>query len=222
MDRDIALHAVRERFETLVWSLLEQLEQTLGDFNKVKHVDPTDLRAVGSALNAALASAADAIGLHNHGLEVVYCRNGQSNKLSGAIEFADGDHNVSFELHLSGPRGGTSKSAHQFAGNDIEQEPSFPGFEIEAPPDLLFFVACHLAPTGMSIARAFLKFADGVDQRKIEIHRSIKDSGAVSVAGGPVDGLIGSKLIKKQTGEQEQNGSKTAKRGDAASSSKKT
>lgn len=223
MSRDSVLQAARERFETPIWALLGQLENTLADFAKVQHIDMSDLRAVGSVLNSALPDAADAAGFTDHGLEVVHCRNGQSNKVAGTITLGDEDHQVSFELHLCGPRGGTSKMAHQFAGYDIEQEPTFPGFELDAPPDMLLFIACHLSGTGMTITRAYLKFADGVDQRKIEIHRDISTTTAGVIADAPVEGPAGAKLtIKKPKGDQEQDGGKADKRGDAASSSKKT
>lgn len=223
MDRDSALQAARERYEIPMWRLLTQLEDTLGDFSRIRHIEPTDLRAVGSTLNAALANAADAASISDHGLEINYCRNGQSNKMSGSIQVGGDAYKVSLELHLCGPQGGTSKSAHQFAGYDVESEPTFPGFEVEAPPDILLFVACHLAPTGASISRAFLKFADGMDQRKIEIHRHSTDSAIGFVAESPVDGPAGAKItLKKPKGEEEQDGSKTAKRRHAASRSKET
>lgn len=223
LDRDNALQTARGRFEAPIWALLGQLEHTLTDFAKVQHIDLTDLRAVGSVLNSALPDAANTASVADHGLEVAHCRNGQSNKVAGTITLDGDDYRISFELHLCGPRGGTSKAAHQFAGYDIEQEPTFPGFKLEAPPDMLLFVACHLSGTGATIERAYLKFADGVDQRKIEIHRDIPTAMASAAVDAPVEGPAGAKLtIKKPMGDQEQDGSKADKRGDAASSSKKT
>jgi len=220
LDRDSALQAVRQRFEPAIWSLLGQLEVTLGGLAKVKHVDLNDPRAVGSVLNSTLPDAANAAKLSDHGLEVVYCENGRSNKVSGSLIVGGKERTASFELHLSGPRGGTSKSAHQFASYDIEGEPTFPGFEMDAPPELLFFVACHLNGTGVSIGRAYLKFADNVDQRKIEIHREVPPMAAGAEVAGPVDGPSGTKLkLKKRVGDKDENGGKADKRGDAASSS---
>lgn len=220
LDRDSALQAARERFEAPMWALIGQLEATLADFAGVQHVNLTDPRAVGSVLNGALPNAAEAASLVDHGLEVTYFRDGQSNKVVGSLEVAGEERSVSFELHLSGPRGSTSKAAHQFAGYDIEREPTFPEFEVEAPPDILLFIACHLSGTGVSIARAFLKFADGVDQRKIEIHRSAPPMTAGVVEPVPVNGPAGAKLtIKKPKGELTKNGSTTDKRRDAAPSS---
>lgn len=220
LNRDTALQAAREHLEVPVWGLLSQLEATLADLAKVRHVNLSDPRAIGSVLNSALSDAAVAAKISDHGLEVAYCENGQSNKLTGHLTIEGKKYSVSLELHLAGPRGGTSKKAHQFAAYDIEGEPTFPGFEIEAPSDLLFFVACHLSGTGASISSAFIKFADKIDQRKIEIHRDIPPMTAGIAETGPVDGPSGTKMtLKKPKGEESGNGSKTDKRGDAASSS---
>lgn len=223
MDRDTALQAARERFEQPIWALLDRLEATLGGLAGVEHIDLGDARAVGSVLNCALPDAATAAGLDGEGLAVAYCQNGQSNKVTGTIALSGEDHDVSFEMHLCGPRGGTSKSSHQFAGYDIESEPTFPGFEVEAPPSLLLFIAAFLSGTGVRFERAFLKFADGVDQRKIEILRDAHPGVAGAAAGGPAEGPEGAKLkVKKPEGEKEHNGSETYQRGDAASSSQET
>lgn len=220
MGRDDALQVVRERYEAPVWSLVEQLQRTLADLAKVEHIDLADSRAIGSVLNGALANAAVAADLSAQGLEAVYVQKGQSYKLAGTLRLAGKDFPVSFELHLSGPRGGTSKSSHQFVAYDIEGEPSFPGFEMEAPAELLFFVACYLNGTGASIARVFIKFADGVDQRMIELHRAAPPATAVSEGTAPLIAPTGTKLVpKKSKGERIQNGSTADKRGDAASSS---
>lgn len=225
MDRDSALQAARERFEPPMWGLVGQLEGTLSDLSRVEHMNLTDLRAVGSVLNSALADAAIAAKLSDHGLEVSYFKDGQSNKVIGSLVVADEEYSVSFEFHLSGPRGGTSKTAHQhakcdFTVCDIDQQPSLFAYDVEAPVRLLFFVACHLSGTGISVARAFLKFADGVDQRMIQIHRAAQPKAASAAVISPVDGPAGAKFtIKKSKGERTENGSTTNKRGDAAPSS---
>lgn len=220
MDRDSALHALRERYSDPVWALIGQLEVTLSDYSKVTHADLSDPRALGSILNSALPEAAIAAGIHEHGLEVRYCPNGRSNKLSGTFRSGDLVYGVSFELHLSGPQGGTSKAAHQFAEHDVETAPLFAGFAEAAPSDLLLFLACHLSGTGASVARVFFKFADKVDQRKIEIHRSALPMRAGIAETNPADGQVGSKLtIKRPKEDQTENGSASDKRGDAASSS---
>lgn len=217
MDRDYALQAARARYEVPVWALIEQLEETLKDLARVKYIDVTDARAVGSVINSALSEAALAADLPDAGLDVVYVRDGRSNKINAFLE----GKKVSFELHLCGPRGGTTKSSHQFAGHDIEREPSLPGFVIETSAELLFFIGLHLTGTGTSIARAYFKFADGVDQRMIEIHRASPMSLPSTVDGKPMDGPSGTKMtIKKTKGEQTENGSTTDQRGDAAPSSK--
>jgi len=195
----------------------------LSGLASVEHIDLGDARAVGSVLNCALPDAATAAGFGNEGLEVAYCQNGQSNKVTGTIALSGEDHEVSFEMHLCGPRGGTSKSSHQFAGYDIESEPNFPGFEVEAPPSLLLFIACFLSGTRVRFERAFLKFADGVDQRKIEIFRDMRPGVAGVADGGPAELPEGAKLkLKKTEGNKEQDGGETYQRGDAASSSKET
>lgn len=216
MDREVALQAVRERFEQPVWDLIQQLEVTLSDLARVTHIDLSDPRAVGSVLNSALPDAAIAANLSDYGLTVAYFKDGQSNKVTASLD----DKSVSFELHLCGPRGGTSKVSHQFAGKDIEREPSLPGFVVEAPPGLLFFIGLYLRATGAAVEKAFLKFADGVDQRMIEIHRPAHDVSDGIVADAPLDGPAGSKFkIKTTKGEDQENGSTSNKRGNAAPSS---
>lgn len=223
LDRDTALQAARERFEQPIWDLLGRLETTLTGLAGVEHMDLGDARAVGSVLNCALPDAASAANLEADDLAIAYCQNGQSNKITGTIALSGDDHNVSFEMHLCGPRGGTSKSSHQFAGYDIEREPKFPGFDVEAPPSLLLFIACFLNGTGVRFERVFLKFADGVDQRKIEIFRDIFPEVAGAADSSPAEGPEGAKLrVKKPEGEKEEDGSETNQRGDAASSSQKT
>ena len=217
MDREFALQAARERFEEPVWSLIAQLEATLSDLSRVQHIDLTDPRAVGSVINNALPDAAQTAGLADHGLEAVYVTDGRSNQVTAELNGKP----VNFELHLCGPRGGTSKSSHQFAGHDIEREPALPGFVVEAPPGLLFFICLFLSSTVTTVHRAFIKFADGVDQRMIEIHRAVPSSMTGDVGDAPAEGPAGAKLtIKKPKGEQTENGSTTDQRGDAAPSTK--
>lgn len=213
MDRELVLQAARERFEEPVWDLIHQLEGTLSGLAQVKHIDLNDPRAVGSVLNSALPDAAIAASLSDHGLTVAYFKDGQSNKVTASLD----DKSVSFELHLCGPKGGTSKASHQFAGKDIEREPSLPGFVVEAPTGLLFFIGLYLRATGATVDKAFLRFADGVDQRMIEIHRPAYQVSDGVVADAPLDGPAGSKLkIKKTKGEEKENGSATNKWGNAA------
>lgn len=220
MNRDNALLAAREQFEGPIWALISELEGTLADFARVRYVDLGNPRATGSVLNGALTEAAAAAKLSDQGLNINYCENGQSNKIFGELKIDGKNFTVCFELHLAGPRGGTSKAAHQFAAYDIESEPTLPGFEVEAPSDLLFFIACHLSGTGASVARVFLKFADKVDQRKIEIHRELPGEATGVAEPAPIDGPSGTKLsLKKEKGDEFNHGGKTDKRGDAASSS---
>lgn len=226
MDRDSALQSARERFEPTLWALIEQLETTLTGLSRVPFVDMSDPRGVGSVLNGALRDAATQADLTTHGMEVVHVTDGRSNKIIARLPHGGIEHDVSFELHLCGPRGGTSKAAHQNAGSDfticdIEEQPSLIPYDVPAPDRLLFFLACFLNGTGVKVAKAFIRFADGVDKRMIEIHRPAElAAGAVYGEDPVVDGPIGSKLkINKPMGERDENGSKIDKRGDAASSS---
>lgn len=225
MDRDLALQSARERFEPALWALIEQLEVTLAGLSRVPFVDIADPRGVGSVLNGALRDASSEAGLTTHGMEVVHVTDGRSNKVTGSLDHDGTEYAVSFELHLCGPRGGTSKSTHQNAGCDfalcdIEEQPSLIPYDVDAPDQLLFFLACFLSGTGVKVSKAFIRFADGVDKRMIEIHRPVEAVSGAGIDSGPVDGPVGTKLkIKKTVGEQEENGSKTDQRGDAASSS---
>lgn len=226
LDRDSALQSARERFEPPLWALIEQLEATLAGLSRVPFVDITDPRGVGSVLNGALRDAATEAGLATHDMDVVHVADGRSNKVIARLIHEGVEHDVSFELHLCGPRGGTSKSTHQnascdFTVCDIEEQPSLIHYDVPAPNQLLFFLACFLSGTGVKVAKAFIRFADGVDKRMIEIHRPAKSAAESGKSEDPVvDGPVGSKLtIKKPMGEQDKNGSKTDKRGNAASSS---
>lgn len=171
-------------------------------------------------MNAALAGAALAANLSSDELEVIHCRSGQSRKLVGTMHLDGEAYSVVFELHQCGPEGGTSKAEHEYAGDVIEDEPPLPGFEEEAPEALLLFVACHLSAARTKIARAFLKFADGVDKKRIEIFRDAQPAASAGSVVSPAGEPEGSKLSLVNSGkEREKNGGKTDKRGDAASSS---
>jgi hypothetical protein len=220
LDRDSALQMAREQFEIPLWFLAAELEKTLTGFASVPFVNADDQRALGSLLNCALPRAADSAKIQTAGLQIVYCKEGQSNKVVGKTVVEGKLIDVNIEFHLSGPRGGTAKVAHQFAGFDIEREPTLFGTEIAATSALLLFAACHLNPTGMSIERLYLKFADNVDHRMIEIHRP-KPYESIDIVdiGSPI-GLVGTKLkLKKLNGDEVENGGQADKWGDAAPSS---
>ena len=112
------------------------------------------------------------------------------------------------------------KKRYQFALSkpaacDIEREPSLFQIDMDAPGSLLLFVACHLDGTCMSISRAYLKFADGVDQHMIEMHRPVWEEPKVSSDNGPEQDLRGTTLkVKKSTGGKKDV--KTNKPGNAA------
>jgi len=221
VDRATILQEVREQFESAIWTLLQRLEETLVDYHAVRHVDTMDLRAAGSIINAALTNAALKCDLSKLGLTSTYNDNGQSRKLHGNIIISGKEIPVCLELHLCAFNGRTTKSKHQYASYDVEQEPKFSGFEERAPSSILLFVAYHLAPTMQSISRAYLKFADGLGSQKIEILRS-----AASIYSGkdtePAVSAttIGPRIsVKQKKKGEEENGSAPGERRNAASRS---
>ena len=118
MNRDNALQAARDQLEASIWDLLSELENSLASLASVPHMNIECPRAIGSVLNSALPAAAQEAGIEKDGLEVKYCRNGQCNKISGHVKSGGETFPVSLELHLSGPRGGTTKSKHQFRSEE--------------------------------------------------------------------------------------------------------
>lgn len=213
LDRDSALQAVRSKYEIPIWKLLCELEKSLGEFALVTHVNVSDSRAVGSMLNCALKSAvAECVSVEDD-LSVQYFKKGHSYKLSGAVEVDQRVVGVSFELHLCDPLGGTSKPSHQFAEFDVEAQPTFPGFEVDAPEDLLLFIACNLSVTGSRFTKAYFKYADGIDRRQIEIHRTHESVITPIAEEIPVREAVRSTItLKKKAGAKENDGSEADQR----------
>ncbi len=171
VDRSELLVELHQVLEQPLWSLIGRLEETLTGFITVPHLNHDDPAAVGSAIHSALPSAVNDAGLAAVGLTCVTYDNGPSHKLTGVIASGGEDREISLELHLAGPQGGTRKGQHQFASIEADDAPTFEGFEHVAPKQVLLFLAYHLAPTKARVERLFLAFADGVDKKKIELQR---------------------------------------------------
>lgn len=221
MDRHNLLQELREQLQVPIWGIATELEKALRDLSRVSHVNMADQRMIGSLLNNALSSAAETADLSRYGVEVAPVASGQSNKLFVNVECDGNLQRASLEVHLCGPRGGTSKQEHQFArcSVDIEREPHLPGFVIEAPTSILLFVSCHVI--GTTIEAVFLKFADGEDRAQLQLHRPVPVVDIVPGVGAAVGEPAGAKLkIKRAKRDQTENGGTIDKRKDAASSSK--
>lgn len=197
-----------------------EVEKTLRDLIKVEHFDNEDATAIGAAIHSALPSACRSI---QDASSILSCEQyivGPSNKLVAKVPIQDTPRRVSVELHHSGPRGGTSKAKHQFAEQDIENEPGLPGLDIEAPADILLFLSYSLTPTRASVDRVYLMFADGIDRKKIALHRPADLQGARDTAT-PADAGVRGTAVKVKApapGERDSHAWPSTKRGDAPSS----
>lgn len=221
MDRDEVLHAAGASMREPVWALMTQLELTLGGLSAAPHFDLGDPAAVASAIHAALPQAAIEAGLTAHGFCVRSCEVGPANKICGGVVIGGQKLELSLELHLADRRGRTRKNCHQFAGLGVEGAPYFPGFELDAPPSLLFFLAYQLGPTGTRIERVHLVFADGVDRKMIELHREFVDTAAAHTAPAEAaEAAVGSKIKVRQRakGDGADDGREADQRGNAAPS----
>jgi len=221
LDRDSALKVVRNSLEEPAWLLMAEMELLLKDLAKATHFDLTDPTAVGAALHGALPHAFLAADISRFGLSLEHCKNGPCYKITGEFLLDEAVRHLSIELHHAGPQGGTSKTRHQFASSDVEGAPQFPGFETEAPESLLFFLAYHLDGAGTAISRLFLTFADGVDRKKIRVHKAdgfeerideVPESGV-----GPEGAKL--KIKEKAGGKAAEYVNQTTKRRDDSSSS---
>lgn len=222
LNRESALQEARSILEEPIWGLMSQLEKTLEGLARTPHFDLADPTAIGAALHSSLPQAAIKADLSSRGLEVASYKDGPCYKIAGKIVINGTERAMSLELHIAGPRGGTSKDCHQFALTGDATAPRFPGFEIAAPDSLLFFLAYHLDATGVAVRKLYLMFADGVDRDRVELHRpealaAPKTSTPVEPGSGP----MGTKVALKKTvvGDTTEDGIETSKRGDAASSS---
>lgn len=219
MDRQAALEQFADEFEDLIWAVFSELEKTLVGLIEVTHFNSSDPASVGNTLHGALEAAAIAAGVDENGLSVVWHREGPCFKLEGLVGKGATSRRFSAELHLSGPKGGTGKSKHQFASVGSEDQPELPGMETDAPEMLLIFLGYHLSASATKVSRLFAIYADGVDRKKVELIRpaNVKTGGDVS-RGADTGPDIGAKLSLKGrvSGEKETNGLENTKRSDAA------
>lgn len=220
MDRQDILIAIRDHQEANFWAVMAEVEKSLRDLVQVEHFDCEDATAIGAAVHSSLPSALHSIGLNEAQVSCVRYENGPSNKLIVAVPIEGVLRRVSVELHYCGPRGGTSKAKHQFAEHDVETEPELPNFHVEAPQDLLVFLSYSLTPTRTTVDKLFLMFADGIDRKKIQLHRlSVSENKMPSVAverTGPRGTAVKARYRGK--GEERDNVRAPTKRGDAAPS----
>lgn len=207
MDRRTALGLAREQLETPLWALMTELEETLRGLASVQHFDLLDPTAVGSALHSALPSAFENCGIGKYGFVLQHCSKGPCYKIIADIKYEDSVKKVNMELHCSGPKGGTSKSTHQFINRDIDEFPEFPGFDSEVSECLLFFIGYHLDGIKTSIRSLYLIFADGVDRKSIMLHRPLADElQGKGISPSLPSGPVGTKLKPKRTKERKDVG----------------
>ena len=220
MNRTDILIAIREYLEPELWTLVAEIEKTLRGLIKVEHFDCEDSTAVGAAVHSALPSACRLLPEGRSKLSCAQYEIGPSNKLTAKVQVQGTPRRVSIELHNSGPRGGTSKAKHQFAEPDIENEPGLPGLDIEAPADILLFLAYSLTPTKASVDRLHLMFADGIDRKKITLHRPADLQSEGDLAAPADTGTRGTtvKVKAPDPGERDSHAWPPTKRGDAPSS----
>ncbi|WP_146030390.1 hypothetical protein [Thalassospira sp. GB04J01] len=171
MDRQSTLRILAESLEVPLWSLVEQFKGTLRGLAQTEHFDLDDRAAVGNALHSALPSAFDASGLGLDGFNLIKDVVGPGNKIETKVQVGGQEHSVCLELHFAGPRGGTRKKTHQYASEDVTDEPRFDGFDVIAPQKVLLFLAYHLNGISTAVERLHLVFSDGVDRRSIQLFK---------------------------------------------------
>ncbi len=175
MTRTEYLEGLRDQLEVPVWTVLRELNRTLQGLAKTEHFDLDADAAMGSAIHCALPRAVEAAS-GKGGSAISFKRSlvGPANKIVGTVDIGGGPKPFSAEFHIAGPKGGTGKEAHQFAGLDEQWNGClFEEFEdIEDPSGmLLLFVAYWLSPSRTTVARAWLVFADRVSKEKIELRQ---------------------------------------------------
>lgn len=170
MDRTELLFELREKLEHELWAYGVQFERMLRDLVHVVHVDPQDPAAIGAVVHSALPSAD--LDVKGRILKCKHTDAGPSNKLVGIVDIGGIERHVSLEWHYAGPLGGTRKSKHQHAVDvDLEEASLFDIAGVPAPENVLMFVPYYLAPSRTTIERLYLGYADGVDKRRIQLHR---------------------------------------------------
>lgn len=188
MKRSEYLEVLGEQLEGPIWAILRELDLTLQGLARTAHFDLDDDGAVGSAVHSALPRAVEAAA--SAGADgIVFKRSliGPGNKIFGTADIGGGPKPFSAEFHLAGPKGGTGKGAHQFAGLDGPLTGYlFDEFEDFEDPSgtLLLFVAYMLSPSRTTVQRAWLVIADGLSKEKIEL-RQIESGEAVRADSQP-------------------------------------
>ena len=216
--REEFLVGLRDQVEEPLWRMADALSATLEAAVFIPHFDAADEGAIGSIIHASLEGAALDSDLHEYGLELAHYRKGPARKVTGQIAVLGVDYRINAEFHIGGPKGGTSKSAHQFAPDECFTPDLF-GLDKEQDETLLFIVY-FLNEARSQIDRLFIVFADGVGREKIELRR-IESAGAMDDDGfvEPHQTNDGVRLnIKSSVGERK-NDEREDKREDASTGS---
>lgn len=220
VERRAVLEAIRDKHEDALWRLAREVSRTLSSLAQVPHFNADDDRAVGSAVHSTLGSAAAAARLEDAGLKVSFHKVGLAYKIDGLVPIGGVDRDINLEMHLAGPRGGTTKSHHQFCPDDAEaeQDPLFADEEL--PQTLLFFLAYHLSGARTRVERLFIVWADNRGTEKIELRQNESDTvetDDVKPKVPPPD--LRPVLVRKGENKDAGNAGGQNKRGDAASGS---
>jgi len=198
--------------------LLTELETLLTGLARVQHFDVTDPSALGSAIHSALPSAVGAAGLRDLGWDITTAPAGPGNKLVCKGP-ADGPiRDVVIEVHLSGPRGGVSKSKHQFAAA-TSSSGYLPGFEVAAPASALMFLGLYPDAAFTRISDAYLMYADGGERQciKLDLRRDAAPDARKGSEPAVQKKVPGSKLKVKKTAREKRDAGPKNKRGDGSS-----
>lgn len=174
MNRREILEVVGPQLEPPIWRLFNTIRDTLLGLSKVPHFDLADDSAVASAIHSAVPAALDEHTETKLPLIHRFCPKGPGNKIVAHIQIEGRSQEICMELHLAGPKGGTRKKDHQFAGiSDPEQRELWENVsEFDAPESLLCFVAYRLSETRTKIQDAWLVFADGNGREKIKLRNT--------------------------------------------------
>ncbi len=219
IDREAALAALAETIANPVSKLLTELEKLLTGLGNVQHYDLTDLSALGSAIHSSLPSAVAAAELRELGWEIRTAPSGPGNKLICRGPVGSPMRDVVLEVHLAGPRGGVSKSKHQFASAAGAASGYLPGFEIEVPESGLMFLGLYPDAAFTRISAAYLMYADGVDRRCIalKLDRDAVAGERKASEPAPEKGVPGTKIKVKTTAREKRDAGSEDKRGDGSS-----
>lgn len=217
-DRRAVLEAIRDQYEDLFWRFAREMSKTLGGLALTPHFDANDDRAVGSAVHSTLPLAAAAAGMAAAGFEVALHNVGPAYKITGSVLVEGVARDINLEVHLAGPKGGTSKSGHQFSADDSEELPLFEDEEL--PETMLFFMGYHLTGARTAVERLFIVWADNRGTEKIELRQN--ESGAAGAGDDKQEAPqpdMKPVLVRKDKNKDAKDVGGQDKRGDAASGS---